>query len=268
MRGPAVLQVDNASVWFAARDGRPVHALDRVSLDIADRGFVVALGTSGCGKSTLLNALAGFLPLSSGSILLDGHAVEGPGADRGVVFQKDALLPWKTVAENVALGLKFRGVGKKERRARALELLRLVSLEEFADAAPYELSGGMRQRVGIARALAPDPALLLMDEPFGALDSMTREQMQELLVDVWARTGKRIFFITHSIEEALFLGTHLIVMSPRPGRIVARYDLDFVNDFLRDRDARAVKSSSRFTALREEIRAVVHQSEDKRSLAS
>ena len=263
-----MLRVDNASVFFAARDGRPVHALDRVSLEIPERGFVVALGTSGCGKSTLLNAMAGFLPLSSGSIELNGHPVTGPGAERGVVFQKDALLPWRSVAENVALGLKFAGTGRKERRERALELLRLVGLQDFADAAPYELSGGMRQRVGIARALAPDPAILLMDEPFGALDSMTREQMQELLVDVWARTGKQIFFITHSIEEALFLGTQVIVMSPRPGRIVHRYDLQFVGAFARDRDARAIKTAPQFAALREEIRAVVHQSEPTRSSVS
>jgi taurine transport system ATP-binding protein len=263
-----MLNVENASVWFAARDRSPVHALDRVSLEIPDGGFVVALGTSGCGKSTLLNAMAGFLPLSSGAITLNGRAVEGPGADRGVVFQKDALLPWKSVAENVALGLKFAGVGRAERRERALELLRLVGLADFADSAPYELSGGMRQRVGIARALAPDPAILLMDEPFGALDSMTREQMQELLVDIWKRTNKQVFFITHSIEEALFLGTQLIVMSPRPGRIVARYDLDFVRAFARDRDARAIKTAPAFSALREEIRAVVHQSEPQRSFAA
>lgn len=262
-----MLRVDKASVYFAARDGKPVHALDRVSLDIPDGAFVVALGTSGCGKSTLLNAMAGFLPLSSGSITLNGHAVEGPGAERGVVFQKDALLPWKTVAENVALGLKFAGVGRRERRERALELLRLVGLQEFANSAPYELSGGMRQRVGIARALAPDPAILLMDEPFGALDSMTREAMQELLVDVWSRTGKQIFFITHSIEEALFLGTHLIVMSPRPGRIVARFDLNFVRTFARDRDARAVKTALEFTELSERVRAIVHQDEVYRSAA-
>ncbi len=262
-----MLRVDKASVYFAARGGKPVHALDRVSLDIPDGAFVVALGTSGCGKSTLLNAMAGFLPLSSGSITLNGHAVEGPGAERGVVFQKDALLPWKTVAENVALGLKFAGVGRRERRERALELLRLVGLQEFANSAPYELSGGMRQRVGIARALAPDPAILLMDEPFGALDSKTREAMQELLVDVRSRTGKQIFFITHSIEEALFLGTHLIVMSPRPGRIVARFDLNFVRTFARDRDARAVKTSLEFTELSERVRAIVHQDEVYRSAA-
>ena len=262
-----MLRVDQASVYFAARDRRPVHALDRVSLDIPDGAFVVALGTSGCGKSTLLNAMAGFLPLSSGTITLNGRAVEGPGAERGVVFQKDTLLPWKSVVENVALGLKFAGAGRKERRERAFELLRLVGLQDFAGAAPYELSGGMRQRVGIARALAPNPAILLMDEPFGALDSMTREAMQELLVDVWARTGKQIFFITHSIEEALFLGTHLIVMSPRPGRIVARLDLPFVNAFARDRDARAIKTAPEFAALREQIRAIVHQGEVHRRAA-
>ena len=257
-----MLRVDNASVFFAARDGRPVHALDRVSLDIPDRGFVVALGTSGCGKSTLLNAMAGFLPLSSGSITLNGHEVSGPGAERGVVFQKDSLLPWRSVIDNVALGLKFAGVGRKERRDRAFELLRLVGLQDFADATPYELSGGMRQRVGIARALAPDPAILLMDEPFGALDSMTREQMQELLVDGWARTGKRIFFITHSIEEALFLGTEVIVMSPRPGRIVARFEPDFVRQFAATRDERAIKTSPRFAELREEIRTIIHSGDE------
>jgi taurine transport system ATP-binding protein len=262
-----VLKVDKASVYFAARDGRPVHALDRVSLDIADQAFVVALGASGCGKSTLLKAMAGFLPLSEGSITLNGRKVEGPGAERGVVFQRDALLPWMSVVDNVALGLKFAGVGRAERRDRAIELLRLVGLADFARAAPYELSGGMRQRVGIARALAPDPAILLMDEPFGALDSLTREQMQELLVSIWDRTRKRIFFITHSVEEALFLGTQVIVMSPRPGRIVARFDLDFVRSFARDRDARKIKTAPAFSELREEIRSVIHRDEPVRSAA-
>ena len=258
-----MLKVENASVFFAARDGHAVQALDRVSLDIPARGLVVALGTSGCGKSTLLNAMAGFLPLSSGRITLDGAPVQGPGAERGVVFQKDTLLPWKSVRDNVALGLEFAGVARAERHARAEELLRLVGLQDFARAAPYELSGGMRQRVGLAGALAPDPKILLMDEPFGALDSMTREQMQELLVAVWERTGKQVFFITHSIEEALFLGTQVIVMSPRPGRIVARFDVDFVHRFAAERDAKAIKTLPAFTALREEIRSIVHQTEDQ-----
>nr|WP_316652239.1 ABC transporter ATP-binding protein [uncultured Gellertiella sp.] len=253
-----MLKVDNASVHFAAGDGRTVHALDRVSFTIPDRGFVVALGASGCGKSTLLNAIAGFLPLSEGSITLDGRAVTEPGPDRGVVFQRDTLLPWKSVVDNVALGLKFAGIGKAERTRRATEILHLVGLEEFARAMPYELSGGMRQRVGIARALAPDPDILLMDEPFGALDSMTREHMQELLVSIWQKTGKRIFFITHSIEEALFLGTEVIVMSPRPGRIAARFETGFVHRFAGGTSAAAVKSDPDFARLREEIRSIIH----------
>ena len=263
-----MLQINQASVYFAARGGHTVQALDRVSLDIPDGSCVVALGTSGCGKSTLLNAMAGFLPLSSGSITLGGRPIAGPGADRGVVFQRDSLLPWQSVQDNVALGLKFAGVSRTVRHERATELLRLVGLEDFAHAMPYELSGGMRQRVGIARALAPDPDILLMDEPFGSLDSMTREQMQELLVSVWSRTGKRIFFITHSIEEALVLGTQLVVMSPRPGRIVARFDLDFVNAIARDKNPGAVKSSPEFARLREEIRSIVHQTEDQLKLVA
>jgi taurine transport system ATP-binding protein len=257
-----MLSVREASVHFAARDGRVVHALDRVSLDIPPDSIVVALGASGCGKSTLLHAIAGFLPLSEGTITLDGAPVTGPGAERGVVFQKDTLLPWQNVVDNVALGLKFAGMPAAERRARAAGLLRLVGLDGFAEAAPYELSGGMRQRVGIARALATDPKILLMDEPFGALDSLTREQMQELLVSVWARTGKRIFFITHSIEEALFLGTTVVVMSPRPGRIVARFALDHVRRYAQEGDVRAVKASPSFAELADEIRSIVHRPEE------
>ncbi|WP_152047540.1 taurine ABC transporter ATP-binding protein [Aureimonas psammosilenae] len=262
-----MLKVDDVSIHFAGRDGRAVHALDHVSLEIPDKGFLVALGTSGCGKSSLLNAIAGFLPVSDGAITLNGRPITGPGRDRGVVFQKDTLLPWKSVADNVALGLKFAGVARAERRTRAEELLALVGLEDFGRAYPYELSGGMRQRVGIARALATDPDVLLMDEPFGALDSLTRENMQELLVRVWDRTGKRIFFITHSIDEALLLGTEVVVMSPRPGRIVARFDLDYVRDFARDGDTHAIKSRADFSALGEEIRAIIHRS-DLRSLAA
>lgn len=253
-----MLKIDNASVFFDGR-GRVVHALDRVSLDIADGDFVVALGTSGCGKSTLLNAIAGFLPLSSGRILLNGRPITAPGADRGVVFQKDTLMPWLNVTDNVALGLRFAGFGRTARREKAQALLELVGLGEFGRSFPYELSGGMRQRVGIARALATDPDILLMDEPFGALDSMTREQMQQLLIDVWHRTGKRIFFITHSIEEALLLGTRIIVMSPRPGRIVARYEADFVRRLAAGASLKDIRLSDAFGPLREEIRDILHQ---------
>jgi taurine transport system ATP-binding protein len=260
-----MLNVRNATVYFDGRDGRPVHALDQVNLEIEDGAFVVALGASGCGKSTLLNAIAGFLPLSEGEILLNGKAISGPGADRGVVFQKDTLLPWTSVIDNVALGLKFAGVGRRERLEKAAHLLELVGLKDFTASFPHELSGGMRQRVGIARALATEPEILLMDEPFGALDSLTREQMQELLISVWHKTGKRIFFITHSIEEALFLGTRVIVMSPRPGRIVARYDLDFVRRFVETGNVRSIHLSPEFGLLREEIREILHADHSRKA---
>ncbi|MBB4063852.1 taurine ABC transporter ATP-binding protein [Gellertiella hungarica] len=262
-----MLKIENASVFFEGR-GRIVHALDRLNLDIADGDFVVALGTSGCGKSTLLNAIAGFLPLSEGRITLDGRAIAGPGADRGVVFQKDTLMPWLDVADNVALGLRFAGLARKARREKAEGLLDLVGLRDFGRSFPHELSGGMRQRVGIARALATDPDILLMDEPFGALDSMTREQMQQLLVDVWHRTGKRIFFITHSIEEALVLGTHIIVMSPRPGRIVARYRADFVRRLAEGASLKEIRLSDSFGPLREEIRDILHRDPEPKEEAA
>ena len=257
-----MLQIRDASVTFPAADGTAVHALDRVSLDIPPDSIVVALGASGCGKSTLLKAIAGFLPLTTGSITLDGHEIVRPGGDRGVVFQQDTLLPWASVIDNVALGLKFRGIAKQERHAQARVLLRLVGLEDFENTPPYELSGGMRQRVGIARALATDPKILLMDEPFGALDSLTRETMQQLLASVWARTGKQVFFITHSIEEALLLGTTIVVMSPRPGRIIARYSTDFVRSFAATGEIGPIQTDPRFVALREEIRALIHNPAD------
>ncbi len=254
-----MLQIRNATVHFDATDGSSVHALDNVSFDIPPDSIVVALGASGCGKSTLLNAIAGFQPLSEGEILIDGASVTGPGGDRGVVFQKDTLLPWSSVLDNVALGLRYRGVPRAERSRRARELLDLVGLAGFENRPPYELSGGMRQRVGIARALATDPKILLMDEPFGALDSLTRETMQQLLVSVWAETRKQVFFITHSIEEALTLGTHILVMSPRPGRIVARYEAGFVRDFARTGDIGPILADPGFVALREEIRSIIHR---------
>jgi taurine transport system ATP-binding protein len=258
------LEIRSASVVYPAQKGRPpVEALSRIDLTLGEHDFVVALGASGCGKSTLLNLIAGFLAPSSGQILLDGAAVTGPGADRSVVFQKHALLPWLDVRDNVAFGLKLQGRGRAAAYAVADRFIDLLGLKDFANSPVYALSGGMQQRVGIARALTCDPKVLLMDEPLGALDALTREKAQELILRIWKSTGKTVFFITHSVEEALFMGTKLVVMSPRPGRIAHRFDLPFSQRFLDGVPAREVKASAEFIGLREEVLRIIFADEEK-----
>jgi taurine transport system ATP-binding protein len=261
LRVVTTLDIRALQVCYAARDG-VLTALSDVNLRVEGPEFVVALGPSGCGKTTLLNCIAGFLPPSEGEITLGGKPISGPGADRGVVFQKHALMPWLNVRDNVALGLQLRGVGRAQRHATAQRVLGLVGLGDASERAIWELSGGMQQRVGIARALASEPAVLLMDEPLGALDEFTREQVQEILLRVWSEAAKQVFFITHSVEEALFLATRLLVMSLRPGRVVRSFEnLPFSRQFLAEGNARRVKSQAAFIGLREEVLSLIHQPE-------
>ncbi len=213
------IQARDVSLTFRPKNRDPVTALQNLSLDIARGEFVSIVGPSGCGKSTFLNILLGLVRPDAGVMELNGRRIEGPGQDRAMVFQEFGLLPWRTVLGNVELGLELKGVDAERRRRRAAELIDMAGLAGFASHYPHELSGGMKQRVGLARALATDPEVLLMDEPFAALDAQTRDLMQSELLQVWEKTQKTVLFVTHSIEEAAYLSDRVIVMSARPGRI-------------------------------------------------
>lgn len=236
-----MLQISHLSADYG---GKP--ALADINLTLESGELLVVLGPSGCGKTTLLNLIAGFVPYQHGSITLEGQRVTGPGAERGVVFQNEGLLPWRNVQDNVALGLQLAGVDKAQRRQAAAQMLKKVGLEGAEKRFIWQLSGGQRQRVGIARALAANPQLLLLDEPFGALDAFTREQMQTLLLKLWHETGKQVLLITHDIEEAIFMATELVLLSPGPGRVVERLRLDFSRRFVAGESCRSIKSDPRF----------------------
>ncbi len=251
------LTIFELGVRFPAPDGRETTVLDDINLTIEPGELVVLLGASGCGKSTLLNAIAGFNRPSAGEIWVDRRRVEGPGIDRGVVLQTDALYPWLNARENVGFGLRLRGVSKAEREARADEALALVGLEGKGDHAVWQLSGGMRQRVSLARALVADPEILLMDEPLGALDALTRENMQDLVLDVWQRTGKTIVFVTHGLDEALYLGSRVVVIAGRPGRIALDERSDLGRRALAEGASGRIKSTPEFAAARERLRSVI-----------
>jgi taurine transport system ATP-binding protein len=243
-------------------DGGSVEALKDVTFDLDSGRILTLLGPSGCGKTTLLNIIAGFLSPTSGSIALDGQPITGPGQDRGMVFQQGALFEWMNVSQNVSFGPRMNGRDPAETATRVQDLLNTVGLGEFGEKAVYELSGGMQQRVALARCLANDPELILMDEPLGALDALTREKMQGLILELWDRTQKTIVLVTHSVEEALFLGDQLFVMAPRPGRIERVYDLPFARLGLSE-NARELKNSPEFVEKREEILSLIWEMEEQ-----
>jgi NitT/TauT family transport system ATP-binding protein len=222
---PSVIEINELSKHYATRTGENVVALDNVDLTVADGEFVSVVGPSGCGKTTLLKIVAGLLSRTHGEVQLRGTPVDAPRKDIGIVFQHAVLMPWRTVLQNALLPVEVQKLDKSRFRKRAHELLELVGLGGFEDKYPFELSGGMQQRNSIVRALVTDPALLLMDEPFGALDAMTREQMNVELLRIWEESRKTVVFITHSIPEAVFLADRVVVMTPRPGRIAAIHDV-------------------------------------------
>jgi len=256
------LIMDNVSMRFDLPNGSAVQALKNVSLELKTGELLSVLGPSGCGKTTLLNILAGFLAPTEGKVELNGHRVTGPAAERGMVFQQGALFEWMSVRKNVDFGPRMKGMAQAERDGITDHLLDIVGLQEFKEKAVYELSGGMQQRVALARCLANDPDVILMDEPLGALDALTREKMQGLVLKLWKETGKTVILITHSVEEALLLGERLLVMAPRPGRIFKEYRLPFAERGV-GRDLREVKKSEGFAEKSEEILGMIWGMEEE-----
>jgi NitT/TauT family transport system ATP-binding protein len=240
--------------YFNEERGERHVAVDGLSLDVREREFLCVVGPSGCGKSTLLAAIAGFLKPRSGQLLMDGNPIQGPGADRGVVFQEYALLPWKKVIDNVALGLKFKGVRKAERNATAMRFLTMANLADAAYKYPHELSGGMKQRAAVARTLANEPEVMLMDEPFAAIDAQSRLTLQEELVRLWSNNRVTVLFVTHSVEEAVFLADRVVVLSPGPGRVKAVVDVPIAREV---RNWSAMNANPEFLTLRERVTALV-----------
>ncbi len=256
------LSIQGLSMRFDLPGGGSVQALKDVSLELKAGELMSVLGPSGCGKTTLLNIVAGFLAPTEGKLVLNGHDIKGPDAERGMVFQQGALFEWMSVRENVAFGPSMKGIPKVDKDKTVNHLLDVVGLQDFKEKAVYELSGGMQQRVALARCLANDPDVILMDEPLGALDALTREKMQSLVLKLWKETGKTIILITHSVEEALLLGERLIVMAPRPGRIHKEYRLPFAEMGV-DADLREVKKHPEFGARREEILSMIWDMEEE-----
>ena len=256
------LTVENLSMRFDIPNGKSVQALKNVSITLRTGELLSILGPSGCGKTTLLNIMAGFLAPTEGRVTLNGKAIHGPGADRGMVFQQGALFEWMSVRQNVSFGPRMKGMPKAQTKEIVDHLLDTVGLQDFKEKAVYELSGGMQQRVALARCLANDPDVILMDEPLGALDALTREKMQGLVLKLWKETGKTVVLITHSVEEALLLGERLIVMAPRPGRIHKEYTLPFAEMGV-GQDLREIKKTPEFARMREEILTMIWDMEEE-----
>ena len=253
---------ENLNMIFKTPKGETVHALKDVSFTLKKGELLTVLGPSGCGKTTLLNITAGFLRPTSGTITLNDNEIDGPGVERGMVFQQGALFEWLTVAENVNFGLRMKKENPDLTSKKVEEWLDIVGLKGFGNTPTYQLSGGMQQRVALARCLINDPDLILMDEPLGALDALTREKMQSLVLKIWKETGKTIILITHSVEEALLLGERLYVMAPRPGRIHKEYKLPFAEMGLTN-DLREIKKNKEFATKREEILSMIWNMEEE-----